>query len=367
VRGRRSAKIFTCLLGTLFHQGGTISAILTGSPTRPVCDEEGVSHEETSYLVDATASPVASLIPFNVWPAYVGGLAVGTLPFLVDARAASTLYFATVPFNFIGILTLIVAYAFALEFRPLLFGKMKAARARALATGELDRPGSKPMASKELNELKVPDGYAPGNADFIAPIGTLLAVAIIPWILPRLLGGAYGSVPISEAFLLAVLAGMVTALVKGMALTEVIDGFMDGVKGVSIGAVILALAVTLGRVSASLGTADFLIRVAAGSLAPFLSFSIGSSWSTYAVVVPIALPLAWAVTPEPLFATVCFAAVIGGGAWGDQCSPISDTTILSSLATGSDLMDHTATQLPLGLVVAAVSVVLYLVVGLVVV
>jgi Na+/H+ antiporter NhaC len=140
--------------------------------------------------------------------------------------------------------------------------------------------------------------------------------------------------------------------------------------------VILALAVTLGKVSGSLGTADYLIRTTAGVIVPFLlpalllavcmavSFSIGSSWSMYAVVMPIALPLAWAVAPDPLFLTLSFAAVVGGGVFGDQCSPLSDTTILASLATGADLMDHTATQLPLGLLTAALSAGLYMIAAL---
>ncbi|MFO7769449.1 MAG: Na+/H+ antiporter NhaC family protein [bacterium] len=376
VRGPRSARVFTVLLGSLFHQGGTVSAILTGSTARPVCDEEGLSHEETSFLVDATASPIATLIPFNVWPAYVGAFAVGTAPFLADIESAKALFYAAVPFNFIGILALLTALLFALEIRPFPFGRMREAARRARETGALDREGSKPMASRELNELKVPPGYRTGNSDFIVPIGTLLAVAILPWILPRLTGDAFGSVAISEAFLLAILAAMVTAAVKGMALEEIIEGFLDGVKGVSIGAVILALAVTLGEVSGALGAADFLIRTTAGRIVPFLlpallltvslavAFSIGSSWSMYAVVVPIALPLAWALLPEPVFLTLCYAAVIGGGAWGDWCSPISDTTILSSLSTGSDLMDHASSQLPIGILVAAVSLILYAAAGL---
>lgn len=376
VRGRRSAKVFTALLGTLFHQGGTISTILTGSTARPVCDEAGVSHEELSYLVDATGSPIASVIPFNVWPAYVGGLAVGTVPLLADLESATAFFFKAVPFNFFGLLTLLFVYLFALEFRPLIFGRMREAFARVRAAGTLDREGSQPMASTELTQLRIPEGYRSGYADFFMPIGVLLGVAILPWLLPRLAGGSFGTIPISEAFLLAVLAAMGTALVKGMRLPDVIEGFVDGVKGVSIGAVILALAVTLGKVSGSLGTADYLIRTTAGVIVPFLlpalllavcmavSFSIGSSWSMYAVVMPIALPLAWAVAPDPLFLTLSFAAVVGGGVFGDQCSPLSDTTILASLATGADLMDHTATQLPLGLLTAALSAGLYTIAAL---
>ena len=169
---------------------------------------------------------------------------------------------------------------------------------------------------------------------------------------------------------------MLLALFKGMSLGEVIEGFLDGVKGVTLGAIILALAVTLGKVSGSLGTANFLIRTTAEVIVPFLlpailmlvcmitAFAVGSSWGTYAVVFPIAMPLAWAVNPDPLFITLCFSAVLGGAVYGDQCSPISDTTILSSLATGSDHMDHVTTQMPIATIAAGFGVVLYTIIAL---
>ncbi len=370
VRGRRTAKLFGCAMGTLFHQGGTISTILAGSTVRPVCDEAKVSHEELSYIIDSTASPIATVIPFNVWPSYVAGLVAGTVPLLADAEVAKAFFYKAIPFNFYGLFAVIFTYAFALEVNPFVFGKMKRAIERVRLTGELNRPEAHTMSSRELTELKVPTGYTPGNVDFVIPIGTLLAVAIIPYVLGH-------GVPINEAFSLAVLVAMLVALIKGMKLGEVIEGFIDGVKGVTLGAIILALAVTLGRVSTSLGTANFLIRTTAEAIVPFLlpaifmlicmvtAFAVGSSWGTYAVVFPIAMPLAWAVNPDPFFMTLCFAAVLGGAVYGDQCSPISDTTILSSLATGSDHMDHVTTQMPIATVAAGFGMILYTIIALV--
>lgn len=370
VKGRRTAKLFGCMIGTLFHQGGTISTILAGSTVRPVCDEAKVSHEELSYIIDSTASPIATVIPFNVWPAYVAGLVAGTIPLLADAELAQAFFYKAIPFNFYGIFAVLFTYTFALEVNPFVFGKMKRAIERVKETGELDRPDAHTMSSRELSELKVPHGYRPGNVDFMIPIGTLLAVAIIPYIMGK-------GVPINEAFVLAVLSAMLVAMMKGMRLGEVIDGFIDGVKGVTLGAIILALAVTLGHVSTALGTANFLIRTTAEIIVPFLlpaifmiicmvtAFAVGSSWGTYAVVFPIAMPLAWAVNPDPLFITLCFAAVLGGAVYGDQCSPISDTTILSSLATGSDHMDHVTTQMPIATIAAGFGAILYTVIALI--
>jgi Na+/H+ antiporter NhaC len=362
-------------MGTIFHQGGTISTILAGSTVKPVCDEAGVSHEELSYIVDSTASPIATVIPLNVWPSYVAGLVAGTIPLFTMATeaesllAAQSFFYKAILFNFYGIFAVVFTYTFALEVNPFVFGRMKRAMERVKATGQLDRPDAHTMSSKELSELKVPSGYRSGNIDFLMPILTLIGVAVGGLIILK-------SVPINEAFVLAVLVAMIVALIKGMRLGEVIEGFVDGVKGVSLGAIILALAVTLGQVSASLGTAAYLIRTTSEIIVPFLlpaifmlicmliAFAVGSSWGTYAVVFPIAMPLAWAVNPDPFFITLCFGAVLGGAVYGDQCSPISDTTILSSLATGSDHMDHVTTQMPIATIAAGCGAVLYTIIAI---
>ena len=133
------------------------------------------------------------------------------------------------------------------------------------------------------------------------------------------------------------------------------------------GAVLLGLALTLGRVSQELGTAPYIVDLSGRWIVPVLlpalllficmvvSFSIGTSFGTFAVMFPLAMPLAWSVSQEPMYVMVCFGAVVGGSMFGDQCSPISDTTILSSLACGADLMDHVTTQLPLALAAAGLA------------
>jgi Na+/H+ antiporter NhaC len=291
---------------------------------------------------------------------------------------ATSFFYKAILFNFYGILAVIFTYAFALEVNPFVFGKMKRAIERVKKTGELDAPGVQTMSSKELEDLKVPEGYRTTNLDFAVPILTLIGIAVGGLIVNYRNTGVV-RVPINEAFVLSVLSAMILALIKGMKLTEVIDGFVDGVKGVSLGAIILALAVTLGSVSGSLGTADFLIRTTAGIIQPhflpaifmvicmLIAFSVGSSWGTYAVVFPIAMPLAYAVNPDPFYITLCFGAVLGGAVYGDQCSPISDTTILSSLATGSNHMDHVTTQMPIATIAAGIGAVLYTIIAFIMV
>ncbi|MGD8749665.1 MAG: Na+/H+ antiporter NhaC family protein, partial [Balneolaceae bacterium] len=374
VRGRKSAKFFTWFMGLVFHQGGTISTVLTGATVRPITDEYDVSHEELSYMVDSTASPAATIIPFNVWPIYVAGLVVGTIPLFQNSQDGITFFFHALPFNFYGIIAVLTTLFFALELLPWIPGKkMREAILRSRNEGELDRKGAKPMASTELTEMNVPDGYKPGLIDFFGPIGTLLGVAIIPYVTTFYImhQTENPTLMIAEAFVLAVLTGMFIALAKGMELQTVIDGFVDGCKGVTIGAIILALAVSLKSVAESVGTADYVVALIGHTISPvflpailmglcmIIAFAAGTSWGTYAVVFPVAMPLAWAVLPNEFFITLCFGAVVGGSVFGDQCSPISDTTILSSLSTGCDLMDHVYTQLPLALTAAGLSALLY--------
>jgi Na+/H+ antiporter NhaC len=372
-RGPRSAKFFAWAMGMLFHQGGTISTVLTGATVRPVGDRHRVSHEELSYIVDSTASPAATVIPFNVWPIYVGGLVVGTVPVIATQEEAIAFFFKSVPFNFYAIFAVLMTLLFAWEKWPWVPKRMRAAIRRARETGRLDREGAEPMAAEELTELRIPEDYEPSLIDFFGPIGTLLAVAVVPFVVTFYIQGnrESPSLPIAEAFVLAVLAGMAIALARGMKLRDVMDGFISGCKGVTIGALVLALAVTLKSVADSLGTADYVMQTVGPWVSPvalpavllavtmFVAFSTGTSWGTYAVLFPVAMPLAWSVHPDPAFLTLCFAAVTGGSVFGDQCSPISDTTILSSVATGCDLMDHVMTQLPMAMMAAAGAALVY--------
>ena len=368
VKSRRSAKVFAWIMGIIFHQGGTISTVLTGTTVKPVADREKVSHEELAYIVDSTASPIATVIPFNVWPTYIAGLITidALVDIIPDMETAVSMFMKAIPLNFYGIIAVTFTLLVALDKLPWMGKKLTAARQRAIETGQVDRPGSKPLISEELAEADVPDYYRPALIDFFVPISVLLGVSIVPWILG-------GSPRIFEAFALSVVSAMILSAIRGMPVADVFDGVLNGIKGVTVGAVILGLAVTLGNVSEALGAANFVIDSTSGLLqyvpyvlpgvlmiiCMFVSFSIGSSWGTYAVMYPIALPLAFAVSQDPFFLLLNFSAILGGAVFGDQCSPYSDTTVLSSMACGADLMDHVTTQLPLAATAAGISIVLY--------
>lgn len=358
-RGPRSARLFGWLVGIIFHQGGTVSTVLAGTTVKPVTDQHRVAHEELAYIVDSTASPIATVLPFNAWPAYVAALVVGSVPVLPDIGASVKMFFTSVAFNFYGIFAVIMTLLFSLELLPWIGGRMKAARIRARETGALDGPDASPMLPPKEDADTRAHGYTPSLADFLVPIGFLLGVGVLPTVL-------WDANYIDEAFVGCAISAMLVAKFRGMKLGDVMDGFVAGCRSMTIGALILGLAVTLAKVTRDLDTAAYLVSLMQGTvpmiilpalltvLCMGIAFACGSSWGTYAVVFPVAMPLAWALVPDVTYLQICFGAVLGGAVFGDQCSPISDTTILSSMFTGCDLMDHVYTQMPLALAAAGI-------------
>ena len=358
VRGPRTAKLASWTLGVIFFQGGTMSTVLVGTTVKPIADKERVSHEELAYIVDSTASPIASQLAFNAWPGYVQAfIFVAGVGFLATETDRIAFFFQSVPFCFYAIFAVLGTFLISVE-KPVFLGKqLGAAMQRARTTGALDAPGAAPLSTKELQTAKMPQGYTPKVAEFFLPLAALIGIAIGTFIWS-------GSPNVHWAFAAALLLAAGMALARGMKLSDLIGGFHEGIKGVVLGSVILLLASTVGGIPTEIGGAAFLVDQLGTAIPYFLlpvllqlmtiviAFSTGTSWGTYAVAFPLAMPLAWAVAtgsglshPE-LFMTLCFAAVMDGSVYGDQCSPISDTTVLSSMCTGCDLMDHVKTQIP---------------------
>ncbi|SEK70867.1 transporter, NhaC family [Colwellia chukchiensis] len=357
VKGRKSAKLVTWFLGVLFFQGGTMSTVLVGTTVRPLADKAKVSHEEMSYIVDSTASPIASVLAFNAWPAYVQALIfIPGVSFLATEADRIAFFFKSIPFSFYSIFAVLGTLLLSLNITTFAGKRIRAAKLRAEKYQQLDAATAKPMSAKELQSADVPDGYQPHVLEFILPLITLTAIAVASFIF-------LGSPKINWAFAAALFLSAMMALLKGMSLAQVIEGFSNGLKGVVFASVILMLAVIIGSISKETGGGLFLVSLLSQQL-PFwclpvmlqlltmmIAFSTGTSWGTYAIAFPLAMPLAWAIaqnqalqSPE-LFMMLCFASVLNGSVFGDQCSPISDTTILSAMTTGCDLMDHVKSQL----------------------
>lgn len=360
VRGPKTAKLVAWSLGVIFFQGGTVSTVLVGTTVKPLADREGVSHEELAYIVDSTASPIASQLAFNAWPGYIQAfIFVAGVSWLATEADRITFFFTSVPFCFYAIFAVMFTFLLSIEKAPFLGARMRAAIKRSRETGELDHPDAEPLAAKELHASHVPEGYTPHVIDFFGPLVLLIGIAVGTFVVN-------GSPQVRWAFGAALMLAVIQALVRGMRLKTLVDGLGDGLKGVVLGSVILLLAITIGNISKDAGGGIYLVELL-GDRVPYwalpvmlqlltiiIAFSTGTSWGTYAVAFPLAMPLAYAVAKangmdDPhatFFMTICFAAVMDGSVFGDQCSPISDTTVLSSMCCGCDLMDHVRTQIP---------------------
>ncbi len=377
VRGPRSAKFVAWLLGVLFFQGGTLSTVLVGTTVRPIADKQRVSHEELAYVVDSTASPVALIVPFNAWPFYVQSfIFVAGVPFLATSADRIQFFFSCIPLFFYAWLAVGFTLLFCFDRLPFIGSDFKRAVTRSRQTGELDRPGATPLAPQQpLSSTSMPIHRA-HTLEFLVPLTFLILTAVGTFFVT-------GRPQILWAFGGAVSLAVVWALLRGMPLRQLVESLCGGMGSVVYGSVVLLLAITIGYTSSQTGAGIFLVDLLRNAalyytlplallgITMVISFATGTSFGTFAVSLPLGMPLAWALAvseglgnPE-LYVSVCFATMLCGSVFGDQCSPISDTTVLSSMATGCDLMDHVRTQIFPCLVAMAISVILWLLVVLI--
>ena len=371
VRGPRSAKLVAWCLGVVFFQGGAISTVLVGTTVKPLTDQHNISHEELAYIVDSTASPIAAVIAFNGWPVYVQALIfVPGASFLATDADRIAFFFNSVPLSFYAILAVLGTLLLSLDITRFCGPGIRRARLRARNTGQLDAPGATPLSARQLQRLDVPSDYRPHVIEFLLPLTLLIGIAVVSTAIG-------GSPQIVLAFASALVLSMAMALFKGMRPRQIMHGFGNGLQGVVVASAVLILAIVLGTLSNAVGGGLYLVMLLSASL-PFwivplclqsiaivTALSTGTSWGTFAIVFPLAMPLAWSIALSQgldntlLFMSVCFAAVLNGSIYGDQCSPISDTTILSSMTTGCDLMDHVKTQIVPASAAAALAAMLW--------
>lgn len=369
---QRGAQLLAWLLGIFIFFSDYFSPLYVGTVMRNITDKARVSREKLAYICDSTSAPVCTIIPFSSWGVYMAGLLVGIGAF-VDKDVATKAVVRSVPFNFYGILAVAMVGLIALGIVPD-FGPMKKAEKRAAETGKVIADGAKPMLGKELSQIKPKEGIKSNLfINFLAPALIIISITLGTYIV-------MGSAKTLEGFVAAVAFQFVAMLVQRIAtLQELIETAVEGIKSVMSAILILALAYCINSISKTLGTADYVISVTQSWITPtllvlftflvsaFISFFTGTSWGTYAIITPIVIPLAFELTGGEItslqYATI--AAILGGGCFGDHCSPLSDTTILSSLAAGSDHIDHVKTQIPYTLTVAGISSILYIIVGMI--
>lgn len=346
--------------------------LLVGPVFRPLFDKLKISREKLAWILDSTSSPVAILIPFIGWGVYIMGLIRAEFDNIGIMESDYTTFVQAIPFQIYAILAIIMIPLVAvtkLDFSQMKKAELRTERSKAAFTFDL-----------EEKEEQTP-GYSKKNAKPIMVVLPILVVFVTLFGTLAPLGFPFKKVDGNEfrvALTMGYFFGAVVLMAficffKVMKFKDTFKIYVDGMKGMTDVAVTLVLAWSLGKMISGLGTAEFIVQLLqsikfAAALIPaaiflfgaFVSFSTGSSWGTFAIMMPLAIPMAQAFG-IPFYIAV--GAVLSGGLFGDHCSPISDTTILSSTGAECDLVEHIKTQLPYAVVNGSIAFVAYIIAG----
>ena len=384
VRSSRGASVMGWLLGVLIFFDDYANTIIVGNTMRPITDRTRVSREMLAYIDDSTAAPVAGIAMVSTWIGYEVGLIGDAFKSLNVSYGPYAAWAHSVPFRFYSILAIFLVFLVAYFHRH--YGPMLHAEIRARTTGKVLRDGAKPLMTTEV-DLGVPKEGGSVHL-FVWPILTLIFVTFYGmWYtgggseafakggLREVLGNADSALALLwGSFAMVVVAFALVLATKQMTIEEAEEAMVRGMKQMVIANTILLLAWSIKSATDAVGTAPYVVELAksagiSGGWVPliiflismFISFTTGTSWGTFSIMLPIAIPLAYGISgqigPE-VFASI--GAVFAGGIFGDHCSPISDTTIMSSMFSGSDHIDHVTTQIPYAVTASSVGLVLYL-------
>jgi Na+/H+ antiporter NhaC len=387
----KRGQLVTWLMGVFIFFDDYANTLIVGNTMRPLADKLKISREKLSYLVDSTAAPVANIAIISTWIGFEISL-IGTSfqPLGITDNPYLT-FFKTIPYNFYPLFALVLGFTIAWTGRDV--GPMLKAERRALLKGQVLAPGATPVSSLDAREViadeKVEKRWFNGFIPiFIVILTTLLGLWVTGAKSLQASGTdtdsigfiQYISLVIGESDSYAVLMwasflGSFVAIIlaigqKLLSLDESIAAWIGGVKAMIIAALILTMAWSIGNICTDLKTADYIIHVSEGFLSPFfipllafiiaslISFATGTSWGVMAILMPIVIPIAYLVPQSDATISLVhqqgiflstIASVLAGATFGDHCSPISDTTIMSSMATGADHIDHVKSQLPYAL------------------
>ncbi|UCC41814.1 MAG: sodium:solute symporter [Candidatus Aminicenantes bacterium] len=368
VRTRKSAGLLAWFLGFIIFIESSICVLVSGAISRPIFDKLKISREKLSYILDSTSAPKCVLIPLNAWGAFVIGLLVTQ-----GVENPIKVLVSSMPFNFYAIIALILVLIVVLTGKDI--GPMKKAERRVLFENKLLRDGAEPLVSTDIVMMEEKKSVPPKAINMILPVATMVITMPIILLITgkgNLMEGS-GSLSVLWAVIAGLGIGAIAYRIQGiMKGKEITDIFMKGVGGLIPLASLMILAFAIGDTCDALGTGPFVAQAAKSTLNPglipavvfmvscFIAFSTGTSWGTFAIMIPIAVPMINIIGLHP---GIIIAAVLGGGVFGDHCSPISDTTIIASMASAADHIDHVRTQLPYALIAAGISLLLFLLFG----
>lgn len=388
-RSQRGGQLATWAMGVLIFFDDYANTLIVGNTMRPFTDRLRVSREKLSYIVDSTSAPVASIALISTWIGFQVGLIDQAFDALKIDHNAYNIFLQSIPFSTYSILAVLFVLVIAFSQRD--FGPMYKAEMRALKEGKVLRDGAQPltdsaaldMIADERTPLRWYNALIPILAVILVTLGGLYISgksSLGEAASAAKLGDIFGAANSFSVLMWAAFTGLTVAIVltlsqKILTLNDTINAAINGYKSMLLAAMILVLAWAIGDICKDLHTADYVIELSKGILSPhlipfvtfivaaFISFSTGTSWATMAILTPIVIPIAYqlpidaglngTLSHEILIGTV--GAVLSGSVMGDHCSPISDTTILSSMSSAADHLDHVRTQIPYAVLVGVVS------------
>ena len=387
----RSAQLITWFLGLLVFFDDYANSLIVGPIMKPVADKLKVSRERLAFIIDATAAPIAGLAIISTWIGLEVGLINDSFNQIGVKVDAFGVFLNTIPFRFYNILILVFVVFTTVMLRD--FGPMRKAEMMA-RKGQ----GNKKLEDAKVNEEMQPkEGIKLSIWNAIIPIGTLIISALISFYhsgYSSIIAGsdeavksiilespfsftaiqqAFSAADASTALLQSAVFASIVAIIMGVCkkiftISEAIEVWIDGMKGLIITGLILLLAWSLSSVIKDLGTAKYLVTLLSDSIPSFLlpsiifilgaviSFATGTAYGTMGILMPLAIPLSYSISPEMNYIVVSASAVLTGAIFGDHCSPISDTTILSSMGAGCDHIDHVKTQMWYALFVGGITI-----------
>ena len=376
IKNRHMAQLATAVLGMLIFIDDYFNCLTVGTVMKPLTDKHNISRAKLAYIIDATAAPVCIIAPVSSWAAAVGSSLAATGEFTSDIAA----FMATIPYNLYAILSILMVVLLCLK--DLDFGPMEAKEEAALAgdLGDFDAPMEESVHISERGRV----------SDMLIPVIALIIFSILAMLQNGGLWGddpayhtimaAFGNCSASDALVLGGFGALIVAFVlfiprKLVTFHDFMSGIESGVKNMVPAYLILIMAWTISGVCRDLlMTGEYVRGLVEGSslppaiipalifvIAAFLSFSMGTAWGTFGILIPIIVPVCSAIAPELII--VSLSATLAGSVFGDHCSPISDTTILSSTGAGCQHIEHVSTQLPYSLTVACCCFVGYVVAG----
>jgi Na+/H+ antiporter NhaC len=374
---RRGAELLAWGVGVVIFVESNISSLTVGAVSRPLFDRLDLPREKLAYYCDATCAPVCMAIPLNGWGAFVLGL-VGAQN--LPQNAVAVLAQATL-FNFFAIAA--IGFSLLLALTGWGFGAMRRAEERAERGGGVLRPDAQPMVEDEVARIEPPEHVVPRARHLLVPVGVMVAMIFVGLYVTgdgQLMQGSGATsvlwavgTGVGVALLLYALPRPFPSGRPTLPLGDAMDWVVKGASGLVPVTLLLVLAFAIGQVSQALEMGAYVVQVV-GTDGPtwwvpllvfvvtsFVSFTLGSSWTAFAILIPVALPLA---AELPLPASLLLGAVLSGGVFGDHTSPLSDTSIISSMAAAADHVDHVNTQLPYALVQAGLAAVAFVVAGL---